>query len=73
MADQGTPSKKENFDKMIEESEEMSPVNFREGRKSFPGIRKAKSKALSGEYAYSVQETARRPGCLGEVSEGEGA
>lgn len=51
MADQGLPSEKEIFEKMTEESEEVSPVNFREGRKSFPGIRKANSKTRSGEYA----------------------
>lgn len=51
MADQGMPSEKESFEKLTEEREEMSAVNSREGRKSFPGIRKANSKARSGEYA----------------------
>lgn len=51
MADQGMPSEKESFEKLTEEREEMSPVNSREGRKSFPGIRKANSKARSVEYA----------------------
>lgn len=63
-------SKKEIFEHMTEGSQGMSHVNLREGRVSSPGRGKTNAKALRGRCAESVQDTSRRPVCLGGVNEG---
>lgn len=63
-------SEKETFEYMTEGSQGMSYVNLREGRASSPGSGKANAKAVRGRYAESVQDTSRRPMCLGGVNEG---
>lgn len=64
-------SEKKIFEQRKEGSEGMSHVNLREGKESFPGGEGADIKTLRGEYVLSVQETARRPVCLGGMNEGE--
>ena len=58
-------SEKKTIEQRTEGSEGMNHVNLGEGKESFSGGRRANINTLRGEYVSSVQETARRPACLG--------
>lgn len=68
-SDQEMPSE-ETFEHMTEGSQGMSHAKLREGRESFSRSGKAHAKARRRKCAQRVQETPRRPVCLGGVSEG---